>query len=167
MTVMFELDPDFVLDEHIPFVAGDLRYGLERFFIKEWAVIDIAVGEVRRGTSDPLLHDLAALLRDEVERLPEIFGELDYPGRFDDPRESSRKWLYLQLKAAYLKRRQLNDPLGVVEQIYADFDYPPAISRLIRYMPASVPGDEVGEAGLLQRWARFLDNEHRALTRPK
>lgn len=167
MTVMFELDPDFVLDEHIPFVAGDLRYGLERFFIKEWAVIDIAVGEVRRGTSDPLLHDLAALLRDEVERLPEIFGELDYPGRFDDPRESSRKWLYLQLKAAYVQRRQLNDPLGVVEQIYADFDYPPAISRLIRYMPASVPGDEVGEAGLLQRWARFLDDEHRALTRPK
>ncbi|WP_426990671.1 DUF2247 family protein [Pseudarthrobacter sp. Y6] len=85
----------------------------------------------------------------------------------DDPRESSRKWLYLQLKAAYLQRGQLNDPLRVVEQIYADFDHPPAISRLLRYMPSSAPGDEVGEGGLMRRWARFLYDEHRALTKPK
>lgn len=128
MTIILELDSDFVLAEQIPFVAGDLRYGLEHFFIKDGAVIDIAVGEVRRRTSDPLLHELAALLRDETARIPEIFNELDYPGRFDGPRESARKWLYLQLKAAYMQRMQLRDPLGAVEQIYADFDYPPAIS---------------------------------------
>lgn len=167
MTITFELDPDFVLAEQIPFVAGDLRYGLEHSFIKERAVIDIAVGEVRRGTSDPLLHELAALLRDEVARIPEIFNEPDYPGRFDDPRESARKWLYLQLQAAYVQRRHLKDPLGTVEQIYADFDYPPAISRLIRYTSARQPSEVVGEAGLMLRWERFLDEEHRALTTPR
>lgn len=79
MTIIFELDPDFLLAEQIPFVAGDLRYGLERFFIKERALIDIAADEVRRGTSDTLLYDLATLRRDEVERLPGIFSELLLP----------------------------------------------------------------------------------------
>jgi|GEM_PF-5790017 len=104
MTITFELDSDFVLSQQIPLVAGDLRYGLERSFIKERTVINIAVGEVQRGNSDPLLYELAVLLVDEVERIPEIFKELDYPGRFDDPRDCARKWLYMQLKAAYLQR---------------------------------------------------------------
>ncbi len=143
--------------------AGDLRYGLDRFFIKERTVIEIAVAEISRGSSDSLLYELAVLLQVEVDRIPEIFKGLDFPGRFDDPRDSARKWLYLQLKAAYLQRAQLKDPLGAVEEIYADFDYPPEIARLVRYMPVSRPSEAVGVGGLLQNWARFLDEEHRAL----
>jgi hypothetical protein len=52
--------------------------------------------------------------------------------------------------------------LGVVEQIYADFDYPPAVEGLVRYMPLQ-PGDEPGEAALVERWAAFLHGEHEAL----
>ncbi|WP_120520317.1 hypothetical protein [Arthrobacter celericrescens] len=62
MTTIFEVDSDFILSEQIPLVAGDLRYGLDRFFINDQTVIDIAVGAVGRGSADPLLHELAALL---------------------------------------------------------------------------------------------------------
>jgi hypothetical protein len=165
MTIIFELDADFVLSEQIPLIAGDLRYGLDHFFIKEWTVVEIAVGEIRRGSSDSLLYELAVVLPDEVERIAEIFKELDYPGRFDDPRDSARKWLYLQIKAAYLQRAKFKDPLEVVEEIYADFDYPPSISHLVRYMPVSHPSEVVGELGMVKNWARFIDEEHVALVK--
>lgn len=165
MNITFELDPSFVLAEQIPLAAEDLRYGLEHFFVKEQTVIDLAVDWVVRGTSDPVLHELAELQRDDVERVPEVLDALDDPERIHDPRESARKWLYLQLKAAYCQRGQLSDPLGVVEQIYADFDYPPTVAPFVRYMPLK-PGDEPGREALIQRWARFLDAEHRALKSP-
>ncbi len=69
---------------------------------------------------------LGSLLRDEVGRVPDVLELLDDPERVHDPRESARKWLYLQLKAAYDERERLSDPLGVVEEIYADFDCPPS-----------------------------------------
>ncbi|MCA1702005.1 MAG: DUF2247 family protein [Actinobacteria bacterium] len=164
MSVMLELDPEFVLTEGIPLGAEDLRYGLERGFIKPPGVVDLSVEEVRRGMTDPVLNDLAALLRDEVDEVQEVLKALDDPERIHDPRESARKWLYLQLSAAFRDRGALSDPLGVVEQIYADFDYPPALAPLVRYMPLS-PGDEAGETALMQRWAEFLKREHEALTR--
>lgn len=161
MTITLELEPSFVLAEQIPFVAEDLRYGLEHYFIKERTVVDLAVDQVRRGASDPVLQELAALLRDEVDRVPEILEALDDLKRIYDPRQSARKWLYLQLKAAYVQRAQLRDPLGVAEQIHANFDYAPEASPFIR----GTAEQAADEQSLVQAWARFLDDEHGALTR--
>lgn len=169
MGTILELEPSFVLAEQIPLAAEDLRYGLEHYFIKERTVVDLAANQVRRGATDPVLLDLAALLRDELETVPEVLEALDDPlrihdpARTHDPRLSARKWLYLQLKAAYSQRDQLLDPLGVVEQIYANFDYPAAVSPFVRSAPLR-PGDKAGEAALVEKWARFLDDEHQALT---
>jgi hypothetical protein len=104
------------------------------------------------------------LLRDDVDRLPEVLARLDSPDHIHDPRESARKWLYLELKAAYERRSDFVDPLGVVEEIYGDFEYPSAIQGFVRYMPLR-PGDEHGEAALVERWAAFLREEHEALRR--
>jgi hypothetical protein len=93
------------------------------------------VREVERGDEDPLLLEVGSLLRDDVDELPGVLARLDSPDHIHDPRESARMWLYLQLKAAYERRRGLDDPLGAVEQIYADFEYPPAVERCVRYMP--------------------------------
>ena len=101
MSVVLELAPEFVLAECIALVAEDLRYGLEHGFLKAGAVFDLADHEVRRGGADPVLQDLAVLLRDEVDQVPDVLKALDDPERIHDPREPARKWLYLQLKAAY------------------------------------------------------------------
>jgi hypothetical protein len=162
VSVVLELAPEFVLAEGVPLEAEDLRYGLERGFLKAHAVVDLAADAVRRGGTDPVLQELAALLRDEVGRVPEVLKTLDDPERIHDPRESARKWLYLQLKAAYTDRDRLADPLGLVEHIYSDFGYPPSVAAFVRYMPLE-PGDEAGEPALIGRWAEFLDREHAAL----
>lgn len=160
--VVFELSADVVAEEGLALEAEDLRYGLERGFVSEVGVIDLAANAVERGVADELLRDLASLLRDEVERVPDVLDALDDPERIHDPPESKRKWLYLQLNAAYRDRDRLNEPLGVVEQIYADFDYPPSVAPFVRYMPLR-PGDAAGEAALIGRWAEFLECERQAL----
>ena len=164
MSIVLELALEFVLGEDVALEPEDPRFGLERGFIKAAAVIDIATAEVKRGSADPVLQDLAALLRDKADRVPDVLQALDDPERIHDPRESARKWLYLELRAAYADRDRLADPLGVVEQIYADFEYPPAIASFVRYMPLQ-PGDEPGESALISRLADFLDREHRSLAR--
>lgn len=162
MTVVFELAAPFLLAEVVPLGAEDLAYGFERGYVKARDVVALATRDVAEGSSDPVLMELAALLSDETSRVPEVLGVLDDPERIHDPRESVRKWLYLELKAAYVRRGQLSDPLGVVEQIYSDFDYPPILEPFVRYMPLRA-GDEPGEDALLKRWEHYLESESRSL----
>jgi len=124
MTVAFELGRDFLDREDIPLSIDDLKYGFERGWLRAPTVIDWAVREFERGDDDPALLEVASLLRDEVDDLPDLLAQLDSPDHIHDPRESARKWLYLQLRAAFERRHDLDDPLGVVEEIYADFEYP-------------------------------------------
>jgi hypothetical protein len=162
MTVSFELGPEFFERRDVPLSVDDLRYGFERGWLRAATVIDLAVHEVERGSDEPLLLEVASLLRDDVDDLPDVLAQLDSPDHIHDPRESARKWLYLELQAAYDQREDLDDPLGVVKQVYADFDYPPSVEDFVRYMPLR-PGDEAGEAALIERWGQFLRSERDAL----
>jgi len=142
--------------------AEDLGYGFERGFLKPADVIAFAAHEMGCRADDDVLVALGSLLRDEDGRVPDVLEILDDPERVHDPRESARKWLYLQLKAAYDEREWLSDPLGVVEEIYADYDYPPAVAPFVHYMPLR-PGDEPGVGPLMARWADYLAREGVAL----
>ena len=164
VSVTFEVSAAFVLAEDVPMTAEDLGYGFERGFLKPADIVALATQEVGRGADDDVLVALGSLLRDEVGRVSEVLELLDDPERVHDPRESARKWLYLQLKAAYGERERLNDPLGVVEEIYADFDYPSAVAPFVRYMPLR-PGDEPGTGPLMDRWKDYLAREGAALRR--
>ena len=79
------------------------------------------------------------------------------------PPQSVRKWAYLELKAAYEMRDRLRDPLGVVEEMYAHFDYPAKVAAFVRYMPPP-PGAPVGEEALYDRWSTYLAEEAAELT---
>jgi hypothetical protein len=162
MTIAFELGVEFLEREGVRLSADDVKWGFEQGWLRASTVIDWAVREVNDGDDDAFMLEIASLLRADVDELPGVFAQLDSPDHIHDPRESARRWLYLQLKAAYERRHDLSDPLGVVEEIYADFDYPPTIEHFVRYMPLQ-PGDEPGEAALVERWASFLRDEHDAL----
>jgi hypothetical protein len=162
MTFAFELTAPFLLAEAVPLDAEDLAYGFERGYIEAQDVVILATCGVNAGSSDPVLLELVALLADQTSRVPEVLTMLDDPERIHDPRESARKWLYLALKAAYVCRAELSDPLGVVEQIYSDFDYPSIVAPFVRYMPLS-PGTAAGEKALLKRWQSYLEAESRSL----
>jgi hypothetical protein len=162
MTISFEVGPEFLGREDIPLSVDDLKFGFDRGWLGASTVIDWAVHEVEGGDADPVLFEVASLLRDDVDELSDVLARLDSPDHIYDPRESARKWLYLQMKAAYDRRQDLEDPLGVVEEIYADFEYPPTVEGFVRYMPLG-PRDEPGDAALVDRWADFLRDEHDAL----
>lgn len=162
MTIRFEVDSGFLAQEDVHLSADDIRFGFDRGYLKPSTVIEVATREVRNGRSDQVLNDLALLLSDEVDRVGDLLEQLDDPAHVHDPRESARKWLYLELKAAYESRRDLQDALGVVEELYVEFEYPASIESLIRYMPIQ-PGEEPGEAAILTRWAVYLESEHAAL----
>lgn len=163
MTISFELGREFLDREDIALSVDDLKCGFENGWLRGSTVIEWAVREVVRGDDDPVLLEVASLLRDDIDRLPDVLAQLDSPDHIHDPRESARRWLYLQLRGAFDRRHDLKDPLGVVEQIYADFDYPPAIEGFVRYMPLR-PGDmAAGEDVLIQRWAAFLRAEREEL----
>jgi|SRR5919108_1243126 hypothetical protein len=158
MNVSFELGLDFLLEEGLPLSAHDLKYGFERGWLGAAALVDYATAEVNNGCQDELVQEVAAVLRRDLNDLPDLLSRLDSPEYVTDPRRSARKWLYLQLKAAYLSRQALKDPLDIVEQIYVAFDYPKAIEDLIRYMPTK-PGNKPGLDAIYVRWAAFLEKE--------
>jgi hypothetical protein len=166
MTTSFEIDETFLERESIPFDPDDLRYGFERGWLRPPTVVHAATREVERGSDDRVMLELASLLQDDLDQVAVVLAQLDEPDEIHDPGLSARKWLYLQLKAAFEMRRDLADPLEVVEQIYADFDYPPAIEGFVRYMPVR-SGQPLGEAGLLDRWSAFLRRERESLRRSR
>ena len=51
----------------------------------------------------------------------------------------SMKWLCLLLTWIYENREAFPDTLALVEEIYADFDYPKELAPFVRYMPSNEP----------------------------
>lgn len=133
-----ELANDFLREAAVPLSGEDLRLGVSLGLLSPPAAIVVAADAVQRGASDPTLLELAELERDDVVAVRAVLRALDPEEAELFPPESVRKWTYLELKAAYEIRDRLKDPLGVVEQIYADFDYPAAVAGFVRiHAPAS------------------------------
>jgi hypothetical protein len=158
-----ELANDFLREAGVPLDGEDLRLGVSLGLISPPTAIAVAAEAVRRGASDPSLLELAELERDDVASVRVVLRAVDPEDADLFPPESVRKWAYLELKAAYEIRDRLRDPLGVVEEIYADFDYPSAVAGFVRYMPAPA-GAAIGEDALYDRWAAYLASEALELT---
>lgn len=153
-----ELDHDFVSASRLALDADDLRLGLSLGLISPPTAAAIASNAVTRGARDPAIAELADLQSHDVPAIRATLRAVDPEEADLYPPQSVRKWVYLELKAAYELRDRLVDPLGVVELIYADFDYPSSVAAFVRYMPPP-PGAATGEGPLLERWAEFLANE--------
>ena len=75
-----------------------------------------------------------------------------------------RKWAFLILAWVYEHRDSFEDPLDLVEKLYADLDYPEQVAPFVRYMPTDEP--DLGSRGqneqrLFQKWAEYLQKEAR------
>ncbi len=74
----------------------------------------------------------------------------------------NEKLLFLVLSWLFETKDTYDDPLSVVEEIYADFDYPDSISGFIRYMPSDEPdlgSFEKNSARLIDKWKSFIDDQ--------
>jgi hypothetical protein len=161
--IAFELTAEFIVAEGVELSAADLAFGYERGYVGETDAIDLATRAVVAG-SDPVLLEIADLLHANSDRAGELLTGCVQSSPAGTA-SSSEKWLYLELKAAYVMRDQLTDALGAVESLYAEFDYTGEIEHLVRHMPLK-PGDEPGEPALIERWKRYLDRKSVRLAAP-
>jgi hypothetical protein len=134
----------------------EVEFGLENGWLTNEAVIALAINRVTTGDVSTDVLALASVLPNEKYEVPQILRRLAER----DSVCSKGKWLFLLLAWLYEHRDAVEEPLGVVEQLYADFDYPEEIASFVRYMPPEDPS-RVGESYLLDSWRRYLETAAR------
>jgi len=149
----------------------EFLWGLEKGILTWKDAIELAT---RRGQGKQLslpqetkLSSLqkvdAGLVNDLVRQLAEAEGQ--------DPKSVKEKWLYLLLAWIYEQRAATDDPLGEVERIYADFDYPSELESFVRYMPVTdkynpkAHSATENHARLMSKWKAFLEDRRRRFSR--
>ena len=143
----------------------ELQWGFDRGWLSESAVVNLAVARLSEsGNQAPEVIELASLGSRELGEVRCVLDKLaETERRAAVDQDPERAWLRIILAWLYAQRGEIADPLGAVEEIYADFDYPSEISDFVRYMP---PGDgydpqahthEENIARLYCKWREFLD----------
>ena len=97
------------------------------------------------------------------ESVQPYLGELVKLESEYDETKVGEKWLYLVLDWVFENKDSFSDPLGMVEQIYADFDYPELIATFVGYMPANeflLGSLELNEARLYKKWKDYLNSQN-------
>jgi hypothetical protein len=128
----------------------EVEFGLQKGCLTDEEAIGLAIDHVTAGDESSDVVDLASVLPHEKHNVPEIVRRLAER----DPECSRDKWLFLLLAWLYEHRDTVEEPLAVVEELYADFDYPEEIASFIRYMSPQDPS-RVGEPYLLDTWRRY------------
>lgn len=153
-SVRFELPASFVLTRVLP-TGAELAYGYREGWLRRSDVVGITVAKLNRGAPLAAAEDeMALLLVDDLDRVDDLVGDLEFA---DQPTEDrARLWLFLALAWLWEHRDNFDDPLEVIELLYADFGYPDEICDLVRYMPAA-PGGPTGRGAIEERWRSYLE----------
>jgi hypothetical protein len=153
--VKFRIPAAFVLGRLLP-TPAEVVYGYERGWISEADVVAIALELYSKGDAPPSVEGLALLLSDELSRVPVLIEELR--GFSTEADDAARAWLFLAMAWVHDNEADFLDPYEVVEMLYADFGYPPAVKSFVRFMPPS-PGEPFGMSALDERWRVYLETE--------
>lgn len=153
---------DFVTKK-VQLTWRDILYAIDRQIFLPKAAVEHAIIELSNveDFTQPLL-DLASLTKNESVQ-PYMYELANLEP--EQPNENiEEKWLYLILAWLFENRGNYSDPLGIVEQIYADFNYPTQISAFIRYMPSDEPdlgSSGLNEARLYKKWEVYLKEQEK------
>jgi hypothetical protein len=137
----------------------DLSFVIDHKFLSEESAIEHAIAELAtEKESVQSVVDLACL--GKYESIHPYIDELSSAVSEEEKNKTFPKILYVLLSWVYDHRRDYQDPLSVVEVIYADFDYPSTIAAFARYMPSNQPVLNTLEANIEQlydNWHDFLE----------
>ncbi|WP_084686931.1 DUF2247 family protein [Rhizobium nepotum] len=158
------LDGKFCLDTAPWLNWGDIKYGFDHKYLDSNSVVQFATASLSIDSSS-YQYDLAMCDPKHESVVSEILNNLTN-GMIIDTADAKRSWIFIFLKKLYICREEYKDPLGEVEKIYADFDYPEYISPLVRYMPAS-DGAITGEDEILRRWEGLLHTLQAEISRER
>ncbi|OEC32586.1 hypothetical protein A7D25_23310 [Pseudomonas sp. 21C1] len=134
---------------------GDIKYGLDRGFLSSIGVVEYAVKRLS-AESPAEQYELACLDGDNANDVQECVSRLAVKDA-RDVEWAEKTWIFLILLWVFINRDRYQDPLGIVEELYADFDYPESIASIVRYVPAVDPSLE-GEDQLFKNWSDILES---------
>ncbi|OCG35327.1 MULTISPECIES: DUF2247 family protein [unclassified Gilliamella] len=139
----------------------DISWGYRNHIIGWKDVINYANDMIINGSSNQDVFELSMVNSSNIFELDDLLNKI--AGSLEN--YSNAKWLYILLLQLYNIRNNIKDPLGEVETIYENFDYPEEIESFVRYMPVSNDYDpskhtqEENEKRLYFNWKQYLDNQ--------
>jgi hypothetical protein len=138
---------------------NEIEFGIEHGLISPKVAIDRATEQLCSDETSPKeAVEMASLTEGEsVAGLVSRLAQAEPPPPGERVKE---KWLYIVLAWLFENRETLVDPLGVVEEVYSDFDYPREVASFVRYMPMVGPNlgnREQNEARMFEYWKAYLD----------
>jgi hypothetical protein len=146
----------------------DAIWGHERHYIDWKDLTKLATDYLADGFDNDWLIELAGLDISPLEKRDawlavELAKKLAAKESSEDCKVVERKWLFLLLAWIFDNRTEVVDPLGEVELVYADFNYPYEIASFVRYMPVANGYDpkrhtlQKNEQRLYSLWEAYLD----------
>lgn len=155
---LLPLTAEFVL-ENVRMSWPEMLWGHEVGLVGWRTLKEFATAALETRPDDEELSGLANLAKEYANTAEEIARSLAARHPAEDATVIQKKWLYLLLKRLYEERSSVEDPFGLVEQIYADFDYPQELERFVRWMPSKEPvrTPQEGAARMERSWRAYLD----------
>ena len=147
------------LSQRVDLGWDEIKFGLDHQLLRPKAAIEKATEQLCGTDAAPKeVVELASLA--ESEPVADLVARLAKAQTPPVEEHVKAKWLYLALAWLFENRQSLVDPLGMVETVYADFDYPKEIAPFVRYMPMDGPdlgNREQNEARMFERWKSYLE----------
>ncbi|PXZ01426.1 DUF2247 family protein [Gilliamella apicola] len=137
----------------------DLLWGYEHHFLGWKDVVNYANKKIiEESNYDESVIELSMIDKTTTFKIEKLLKNIVKEERF----YHTDKWLYIILLDLFNKRDELDDPLGKVEEIYENFDYPEEIESFVRYMPNTDDYDpskhtyEENINRLYSKWENYL-----------
>lgn len=139
----------------------ELVFGVDNKFITDSEIIEYAKFIL---TEDIVGFDfvLELSIAEGDEDIQGFLRELVSLESIQNEQSIKEKWLYAILLHLYNNKDKYEDALDMVEEIYADFDYPEEMAGFVKYMPAenSAYGFESYPCeNLYKLWQRYLKSK--------
>ncbi|HFB2896890.1 TPA: DUF2247 family protein [Neisseria gonorrhoeae] len=137
----------------------DILWGYENKYLG-WADVAAYARKMTLSDHDERVFKLSLTNKSNIFELKPVLEDLASETRGYSP----KNWLYILLNDVFHRKEEFDDPLGEVEKIYADFDYPEEIESFVRYMPPKdgyIPSNHSYEeniARLYSHWEHYLNN---------
>ena len=154
--------PYELIRDRVSLTWREILWGYERQLVGWSSLVALALDKAAAGSNDPKEIELAGLQKDESWRAGDLLRILAKAEAPNPENLILRKWLFLVLLRLFENRSQFADPLGEVESVYADFEYPEEMTSFVRFMPPTDGYDPLqfsrteNERRLLGLWQKYL-----------
>lgn len=136
---------------------SDILFGINNGFFTDEIAVKKAISEITENdNSSELVMEIASIFK----------GESIHPYIYElvkDEKEEGNvirdKFLYLLLNWLFENKDEYPDVSDMIEQIFADFDYPMEISNLVGYLPSSEDIFEPWEDYRRKKWKEYLNKQ--------